>query len=93
MQTFPITIIIFTIHINRIESISLAQVLDEPSQQRHEAMGDLGLGTEKRGQTGINSQVAATTNYSPTIISREARDEIKFCFEDNTPLSCPGSIN
>ena len=62
MQTFPIIIVIFQIiHINRIESISWAQVLDEPSQQRHEAMGDLGLGTEKRGQAGINSQVAATT--------------------------------
>ena len=50
-------IIIFQIiHINRIESISWAQALGEPSQLGHEAMGGaLGLGTEKRGQTGINT--------------------------------------
>ena len=49
-------IIIFQIiHINRIESISWAQALGEPSQLGHEAMGAQGLGTEKRGQTGIST--------------------------------------
>ena len=89
-------IIIFQIiHINRIESISWAQDLGEPSQHRHEAMGDPGLGTENRGQAGINSQVATATDHCQTksaMISGEARDEIKFCFETDS-LSCPGSIN
>ena len=54
-------------------------------------MGALGLGTEKRGQSGINSQVATAQNYCPTktaIISGEQRDEIKVGFETHS-LSCP----
>ena len=59
-------------------------------------MGDPGLGTENRGQAGINSQVATASNHCPTMsamISGEARDEIKFCFETDSLSSFMSGFN
>ena len=55
--------------------------------------GRPGSGNRKEGAGWDQQSGGRNYNHSPTIISREARDETKFCFEDNTPLSCPSSIN